>query len=267
MLTILGRPGATCEGMGRRQFLQVGGSGLLGVTLLKTLAAENAQPFSQGRAKSVIFLFLFGGPSQLETWDLKPQAASKIRGPFKPIPSRTPGLLISEHLPGCAQVSDKFCVLRNLSHPINAHSAAGHYIQTGYRWQVPAGGGHEATPNDSPSMGSVVEYVAQHSSHRNQRDLSNYVVLPNTLGRLQGYRRPGEYGGWLGRGYNALTTRIGNVAKEKNKSDNLYFRKCRDEELTFQIEGLVSQTEISLDRLNQRKSLLELVRRPASCRR
>ena len=257
MLTILGRPNVTCEGTSRRQLLQAGGAGLLGVTLQKMLAAENEQPFSGGRAKSVLFLFLFGGPSQLETWDMKPQAPSRIRGPFKPVSSRTPGLLISEHLSRCAQVSDKFCVLRNLSHPVNAHSAAAHYIQTGCRWHIADGGGHEATSKDWPSMGSVVEYLAQHSSHRNKRDLSSYVVLPNTLGRLQGYRRPGEYGGWLGRGYNALTTQVGDAPKEKNKADNLYFRDCRDEELTFQIEGLVSQKEMTVDRLNRRKSLLD----------
>ena len=82
----------TCDGISRRRLIQAGGAGLLGLNLPKVLAAENQQPFANGRAKSVIFLFLFGGPSQLETFDMKPEAPDQIRGPFKPIASRTPGL-------------------------------------------------------------------------------------------------------------------------------------------------------------------------------
>ena len=93
MLTMLGRPTVTCGGVSRRNLLQAGGAGLLGLNLSKLLNAEAQQPFANGRAKSVMFLFLFGGPSQLETFDLKPKAPSKIRGPFRPIASRTPEVL------------------------------------------------------------------------------------------------------------------------------------------------------------------------------
>src|SRR5438128_1077491 len=109
MLTILGRPQRVCNGLTRRQMLQAGGAGLLGLNLPDLLVAESARPgpVRVGRkAKSVIFLFLFGGPSQLETFDLKPDAPSGIRGPFKPIASRTPGLRICERLPRLAQRSD-----------------------------------------------------------------------------------------------------------------------------------------------------------------
>ncbi len=74
------------------------------------------------KCKSVIFLFLFGGPSQLETFDMKPEAPEKIRGPYRPIASRTPDLRICEHLPKIADVSDKFCVIRTMSHSFNDHS-------------------------------------------------------------------------------------------------------------------------------------------------
>src|SRR5215470_2954167 len=132
MLNITGRPQRLCDGWTRRQILQAGGAGLFGLSLPKLLAAE-AQTAQSGaerpaRAKSVIFLFLFGGPSQLETFDLKPDATEKIRGPFKPIASRTPGLRICEHLPRLAQISDRYCVVRTLSHRQNDHNAA-HYIQ------------------------------------------------------------------------------------------------------------------------------------------
>ena len=89
MLTINGLPKSTCAGMSRRELLQIGGAGLLGLCLPKVLAAETtAPPVARGKAKSVIFLFLFGGPSQLETFDMKPEAPVEIRGPFRPIKSR-----------------------------------------------------------------------------------------------------------------------------------------------------------------------------------
>jgi hypothetical protein len=260
MLEIIGRPKQTCEGFTRRRVLQAGGAGLLGLSLPKLLAAEQQQaPVAWGkrrRAKSVIFLFLFGGPSQLETFDLKPEAPSKIRGPFKPIACRTPGLLIGEHLPRMAAISDKFCVIKTMTHSYNDHSGAGHYIQTGHRWQVPVGGGFSAGTKDWPSMGSVAEYLSLRQRDRGTRGLPNYFVLPNWLGSLQEkgqYRRPGQYAGWLGRAYDPLNTNI----RKKDLKDNPYWRDCSDDELKFEIQGLVGRQEISLQRLSGRRSLLQ----------
>jgi hypothetical protein len=225
------------------------------------LAAETAAT-KPARAKSVIFLTLFGGPSQLETFDLKPSAPSKIRGPFSPTACKTPGLVISDQLPRLAASSDKFCVIRSLTHPYNDHSGAAHYIQTGKQWQIPIGGGFNATPNDWPSIGSVVEYVAQNRpdalpAAAAAGNLPNYVVAPNFLGRLQEYsiqlRRPGEYAGWLGRGYDPLTTATG----KRDKKDNPYFRDCTDDDLNYQIQGLALPPDITLDRAQRRQSLLD----------
>ena len=249
---LLGKQRATS----RRRLLQAGGSGLLGLNLPRLLAAESQQNQPRARAKSVIFLFLFGGPSQLETFDMKPDAPSKIRGPFQPIASRTSGLRISEHLGRTAQVSDKFAVIRTMTHSYNDHSGAGHYIQTGRRWQVPIGGGFAATSKDWPSLGSVVEYLAQHDTGGRRQSLPSYICLPNWLGALQEegqYRRPGQYAGWLGSGFDPLNTDI----QKKNVDDNPYWRDCSDDELHFAIQGLVRQKQLPLQRLNQRKSLLE----------
>ena len=98
MLTVLGRSRRVCNGVTRRQLLEVGGAGLFGLSLPTILAAEAAQPDRKSRAKSVMFLYLFGGPSQLETFDMKPDARSTVRGPFQPITARTPGLRICEYL-------------------------------------------------------------------------------------------------------------------------------------------------------------------------
>lgn len=235
----------------RRPFLQAAGAGLFGLTVPKLLQAEavSGQP---ARARAVIFILLFGGPSQLETFDLKPNAPEKIRGPFRPISCRTPGLLISEHLPQLAAISDKYTVVRTMSHSFNDHSGGGHYIQTGKRWHVPIGQGFNATPQDQPAIGSVADRQL-----RSGDDLPGYFVLPNSLGRLQEFatrlRRPGEYGGWLGRGADPLTTAV----DKKDNKDNPYWRDCSDSELTYSIEGLLPPRELTVGRLDDRGSLLQ----------
>ncbi|MCI0358826.1 MAG: DUF1501 domain-containing protein [Planctomycetaceae bacterium] len=253
--------------MSRRSLLEAAGAGLFGLSLPRLLEAEATVKSHPARAKSVIFLMLFGGPSQLETFDLKPSAPSKIRGPFSPTACKTPGLLISECLPRLAGSSDKFCVVRTMGHPYNDHSGGAHYIQTGKQWPIPIGGGFNATPRDWPSIGSVVEYVSQHhprvfAAVRQEprpsaagANLPAYVVAPNFLGRLQEYsiqlRRPGEYAGWLGRGYDPLTTTV----DKRDKKDNPYIRPCTDDELNYQIQGLALPAELTLDRVARRQTL------------
>ncbi|MFM1802065.1 MAG: hypothetical protein RJA81_1417 [Planctomycetota bacterium] len=259
MLNIQGVPSAdSCMRLTRRTMIQAAGSGLLGIHLNRMIAAESQAAKVTGirpRAKSVIFLFLFGGPSQLETFDMKPDAPEKIRGPFKPISSRNPELRISEHLPHLAMRADRFSVIRTLTHNFNDHSGAGHYIQTGKRWQVPIGGGFSATPQDWPSMGAVTQWHSdQHSV--NSSGLPTAAVIPNWLGRLQDagqYRRPGEYAGWLGQAYRPLTTQI----DKRNLQDNPYWRDCSDAELNFGIDGLDDSGGLQIDRLDRRMSLLE----------
>ena len=257
MLTILGSPERKGHAVPRRRVLQIGGAGLLGLSLPKVLAAEASLAPSERKAKSVIFLFLFGGPSQLETFDLKPDAPSAIRGPFAPIACRTQGLLIGEHLPRMAAISDKICVLRTLTHPYNDHSTAGHYIQTGHPWHIPIGGGFNATEKDWPAMGSIVEYLDQRAPGGSTREIPSYVYLPNRMGHLETYSflldRPGQYAGWLGRGYDAMATDI----RKRDDKDNPYFRECTDEELDFRVKGLARDEALTLDRLEKRKSLLE----------
>jgi hypothetical protein len=256
MLEILGSPRPVGHGLTRRQILQAGGAGMLGLSLPALLAAEaRANPAqSSAPAKSVIFLMLFGGPSQLETFDMKPDAPERIRGPFRPTGCRTPGLLVSDQLPKTAAISNRFSVIRTMTHTFNDHSGGGHYLQTGRRWHVPVGGGFSPTPKDWPSMGSIVEYQNQQQAGT-AKLLPAYMVLPNSLGKLQEmgqYPRPGEHAGWLGQRYNPLTTQIA----KKNVNDNPYWRDCSDDELTFQIPAMSATDGITLDRLQARQSLL-----------
>ena len=258
MLTIQGRPRRLCNGLTRRDILRVGGAGLLGTSLTRLLEAEEAGALVQPRAKSVMFLFLFGGPSQLETFDMKPDAASGIRGPYQPIASRTPGLHICEHLPRLAALSDKYAVIRTITHGQNDHNAC-HYIQTGHPLPPAQRGAAnvDATEKDWPAMGSVVEYLDQLNEAARttdqRRGFPSYVYLPNPLGHIQGYDRSGQYAGWLGRSYNALATKIA----KKNSKDNPYFRDCQDEELDFRVQGCEARAELTLDRTMGRQDLLE----------
>lgn len=249
MLSILGNPQRVCQGWTRREMLKAG-AGLLGVGLPQVLAAQQFPSALPARAKSVLFLYIYGGPSQLETFDLKPDAPSTIRGPFKPTPSRTPGLLVSEHLPKMAAMSDKFCVVRTMTHTHNNHHAC-HWIQTGRPWHFPETV-LNASERDWPAMGSIVDYLDQRRAAGKPPEFPAYAYVPAPLGHLQGYDYPGQYAGWLGRTYNALATNF----RRKDSKDNPYFRPCSDEELDFRIQGLALPQELTLDRLDRRQGLL-----------
>src|ERR1700710_454138 len=111
MLSIHGEPGATCDGMSRREMLRVGGAGLLGLSLGQLLAAEAKADEAGakkrngfGGAKNFIFVFLQGGPSHLDIWDPKPDAPDNIRGDFAPLKTKIPGVYLTEVMPNLAQV-------------------------------------------------------------------------------------------------------------------------------------------------------------------
>src|SRR4029077_19008898 len=124
MLSIPGQPGATCDGISRRELLRVGGAGLLGVSLSNLLALEaRGQAAPQGKkragfgsAKNFIFIFLQGGPSHLDIWDPKPDAPDNIRGQFKPIPTKIKGESVSEVMPNLANVLDRATLIRSVSY-------------------------------------------------------------------------------------------------------------------------------------------------------
>src|SRR5690349_16852545 len=107
MLSIHDRPSRLCDGISRREWLRVGGIGLLGLSLPALLAAEAGTARSFGKAKNVLFLWLQGGPPQHETFDPKPDAPSEVRGEFKPIQTNVPGVRFCELLPRTAAIADK----------------------------------------------------------------------------------------------------------------------------------------------------------------
>ena len=124
-----------CEGFYRRDLLKAGVLGLFsfGLTDFFRLQAVASPTVKQGTAKSVILVWLGGGPSHLDMWDLKPEAPEEIRGLFKPIPTNVAGIQISQHMPKLAQQADKLCIIRSMTSPEGAHERGTHYMMTGYQ--------------------------------------------------------------------------------------------------------------------------------------
>ena len=254
MLTVLGNPRRTCQGLDRREWLQVGGAGLFGVHAALAQAAESAGNNSTGgKAKAVLFVFLYGGPSQLDTFDMKPDIPRAYGGPFRPIDAVTPGLRICEHLPRLAARSDRYATIRTVTHPQNDHNGT-HFIQTGHTIP-PANRGAAnvaATNVDWPAFGSVISYLDHQASPTGQLDFPPYIYLPQRLGHYAGYDINGQYAGWLGKAYDPMATAI----PKQHPQDNPFFRDCTDKELDFRLTGLDPLPGITLDRLNTRHRLL-----------
>src|SRR5439155_11079560 len=123
-------------GYSRRRLLQMCGATALGLTLpdLLRLRAASAAPGADqtfGRARSVIMLFMSGGPAHQDTWDLKPEAPAEVRGEFKPIKTNVPGIEICEHFPRLARVADRYAIIRSLTHPGIDHSTSAYEMLTG----------------------------------------------------------------------------------------------------------------------------------------
>ncbi len=185
----------------RRTALQAGAVGLLGLGMnhLEALrAAASVAPASAPsvKAKSCIYIFLSGGLAQQDSFDLKPNAPDTIRGEFKPIATRTPGVQICEHLPLLAQRSPWWSLVRSLTHPSNSHTH-GHIMMLTGRTEVPPGFqfASEPKPTDWPSIASVAGY---HTPRRNN-NLPPAVVLPERLIHWSGRVLPGAYGGLMGK--------------------------------------------------------------------
>jgi hypothetical protein len=186
-----------CDGLTRREVLRVGGLGLAGLTLPTLLRAESARASepTRARARSVILLFLSGGPSQLDMWDLKPEAPEEIRGTFRPIATRAPGMCISEHLPRTAAVADKCCLLRAVSHNNGNHPAASYWMMVGSPMTRPAPQIVTMSREDRPHPGSVVARLLPA-----RRGLPPFVMVPEAISPV-GPERPGQHAGFLGAAY------------------------------------------------------------------
>ncbi|MFT7640223.1 MAG: hypothetical protein ACI9G1_001963 [Pirellulaceae bacterium] len=174
----LGQERRNCDGVSRRHALRLGACGLIsGLTLPRLLELEiKAAAPHAAKAKSCIFLFLEGGPPHQDMWDPKPAAPEEIRGPFRPIATNVPGTFVTDQLPLCAKIADKYTILRSHSHLENGHSTGYHYVMTGRRPNF--ADGDNPVPNNEfyPSIGSV---VARERGPRGK--LPPYINLPHPM--------------------------------------------------------------------------------------
>lgn len=168
-----------CDGLSRRQALRIGSSGLIGglsLPLLMELQAKAASK-KKPKAEACIMLFLEGGPSTIDMWDMKPDAPAEIRGPYKPIKTNVPGTWVSEHCHRCAKVADKFTILRNHSHKDNGHTTGYHYMMTGRKPNFKDGQNDRVPVNQHyPSIGSFI------ASELGQRgSVPSHINMPNPM--------------------------------------------------------------------------------------
>ena len=183
----------------RRSALQAGSIGLAGLGLPQLFAARAAASAPVSPDKSVIFVFLNGGLSHQDSFDLKPEAPAEVRGEFRPIATRTPGLEICEHLPRLAERSERYALVRSIATNSSGHEEACHMIFSG-RLDVPSGLslGKPPSPNEWPSIAAQLTYAT-----RGRNGLPPAAVLPQPSVNETGNVRPGQYAGKLGKRYEA----------------------------------------------------------------
>ena len=248
----------------RRTAVQAGAVGLLGLGMnhlaaLKTEAAGDSRP--HGKAKSCIYIFLSGGLSQHDSFDLKPDAPTEIRGEFNPIATKTPGLEICEHLPELSKRSDCWSVLRSLTHPTNEHTLGHYFMLTGRSVSSPGFvGDRKARPSDWPSIASIVGDAVP----RRSNNLPPAIVLPERLVHWSGGVIPGNYGGLMG-------TRRDPFFIEASPYGNPFWRGAYPEftfanetkkppkepdARVYQAPNITLSPDLNLGRVNNRVSLL-----------
>ncbi|MEX2307839.1 MAG: DUF1501 domain-containing protein [Pirellulales bacterium] len=229
MLDILGRGVATtCNGTTRRDFLKVGTLGAIGFSLADYFAAKAAGNIIADNDRSAIMIFNLGAPSQLDTFDMKPDAPAEIRGPFKPISTASPDIQISEIFPLHAKIADKFSLVRSCHHNGAAvHDAGWQVMQTG---RVFSGG------VNTPHAGAVVSYLRGRKT-----DLPAFVVLPQTMGRGGGNMPNGQAGGFLGKAHDPFSL------------------MADPSQPNFKVPDLLPPAEIDAERLDRRRKLRDIV--------
>jgi hypothetical protein len=246
MLNLIGRGTAhTCDGISRRDFLQVGTLGAVGFGLSDLLAARQAQA-AVGKKndkhddRSVIMIFNLGAPSQLDTWDMKPDAPAEIRGPFKAIKTSVPDIQVSEIFPGHAKLADKFSLVRTCYHTAAAVHDTGHQMmQTG---RLFTGG------VNTPHAGCALQYLRGRKT-----DLPANVILPEPMGPTGGNLPHGQDAGFLGKAYDPFVLmadpsqanfKVPDLLPPKTIGDARLERRRKLREI---VEGTVSRFEASDD--------------------
>lgn len=231
-----GKTNTYCDGLSRRNFVQLGVAGMASVPLagvLRARAATAERGNTPRSDRSVIMIWLDGGPGHLDMYDMKPDAPAEVRGIWRPIRTNVPGMEITELFPRQAQIADKFSVVRSLHHDTGDHFAGGHRMLTGRD----AGVSGAANAGQYPSIGSMITKAVG----ARRPGMPAYVSVPyaSSIGL-----RPGYFGGnYLGFQHNPFET-----DGDPNADD-------------FSVKNVKLPAGLSVDRLSDRRSLLEAVDR------
>ena len=239
----------TGSGVSRRHFLQAGAFASLGLSLpsrlLRAEAAGTAfkQPSSgQARAGSIrscILIYFYGGPSHLDTWDMKPSAPREVRGEFRPVSTSVPGMQVCEHLPRMARLAHKWSVIHSMHHPMTNHNAAAVEAMCG---RTPLRGDLELLDDDAlsfPSYGAVLSYLTPDSPIG-----LPHVALPHVMHNV--VQLPGQTAGFLGAAYERFQ-----IISDPNAPQ-------------FDVSTLKLPPDVSSNRLQVRSQLLSVIDRQAA---
>lgn len=254
MLVIPGLPGRDlCDGLTRRELLRVGGSAAFGFSLANLFSWQKASADSPaavspgfGKAKSVILVYLQGGPSHLDLWDPKDNVPDNVRSVFKQIPTKTPGAYFTEILPKLAQVTDKLTLIRSMSYtPVGLfnHTAAIYQMLTGYTADKvsPSGQLEPPSPKDFPNVGSNIIRIKPPTV-----PMLPFVMLPRPLQESNVVGKGGT-AGFLGRAYDPYYLYPPGDDMDMNKMDKI------------KVDDLKLRPEVSGPRLERRANLRDTI--------
>src|SRR5947207_3823144 len=222
----------------RRHVLKVGGLGLLGLTMNTLWAAESKSTNQTSkaptpRAKSIVFLYQFGGPSHIDMFDMKPDAPEGIRGPHKPMASNVPGIQVSEHLPRVAKIMDKVTLIRSMHHTMKNHNSASYYALSGHEPPVDDIRLKD-TLNLFPAYGSIVSRLAP-----SQGDMPTFVSYPYVI--RDGSVTPGQHASFLGKVHDPFL-----FTQDPNSP-------------SFGLPELSLPVDLPVERLEQRRELQKMI--------
>jgi hypothetical protein len=221
------------DGLTRREVLRVGGLGLLGMTAPELAFLQARMPAVKKRGNACVFLFLFGGPSHIDLWDMKPAAPAEVRGEFRPAATCVPGIQVCEHLPRLAQHMDRICLLRSMAHRMNVHGPACSEIFSGREYFAPPTT-DQASREDWPSLSSLVlRYGTPRQGLPPSAVLPCYLQFPGQPKRIAG-----QTGGRMGERYNAFL-----IQGDLGQAD-------------FELQGVQLGDGLPLERLRRRHELL-----------
>jgi len=239
MIRIESRGTRLCDGITRRELLRFGGLGALGLGSALGSPALAAGGGGFGKARSLLFISLFGGPSHQDMWDMKPDAPAEVRGEFKPIRTNVPGIEITEHLPKLAQMADRYALVRSVTHADNGHGSAMYAGFTGWPHPLP-------NTNPIPDVADYPTYGAVVSELRPPTRLVPPFVVVGGTQFVCGNQIPGQRAGFLGPAREPFV-----VEQDPNAA-------------SFRVPELSLAPDFTTLRLDRRRSLLSAVERGAA---